>query len=281
MNLNDVLLTYNQVKAPQTTKIEEKIQLPDPVNSNMDRFLQYVNKSRDFDIDVDEMTHRFPGWVMANNADLETIEKENNYSNTSFMDNYDKATFEETSINTKIDEFRKQQPQMCQTFFNDLEKFYDTPEGRQYNPDNYGENTSKRELFENMRKILFGIAILESSLNSQAVNGQVLGNKAFGYFQFIEDSGGSEELLQDTNKQFKMAYDYLMDISKTIKSKIDSGIISTDNWNKFQIFYGMWWRPESMISLLKVNPTNEDIENINKDVHGMNLAKILARARTK
>lgn len=88
-------------------------------------------------------------------------------------------------------------------------------------------------------------------------------------------------MLQDTNEQFKMAYDYLMNISKTIKSKIDSGIISTDNWSKFQIFYGMWWRPESMIALLKKHPTNEDIEKINKNVHGMNLAKILARARTK
>lgn len=281
MNLNDVLLTYNQVKAPQTTKIEEKIQLPDPVNSNMDRFLQYVNKSRDFDIDVDEMTHRFPGWVMANNADLETIEKENNYSNTSFMDNYDKATFEETSINTKIDEFRKQQPQMCQTFFNDLEKFYKTSEGRRYNPNKYEENTPERKVCEDMRNILFSIAILESSLNSRKVNRQVPNNKAFGYFQFIEDSGGSEELLQDTNKQFSMAYDYLTNISKTIESKINNGIINTDNWSKLQIIYGMWWRPKSMISLLKVNPTNEDIENINKDVHGMNLAKILARARTK
>jgi hypothetical protein len=43
---------------------------------------------------------------MLNNADLETIERDNNYySNTSFMENYNDMFSSETSINTKIQEF--------------------------------------------------------------------------------------------------------------------------------------------------------------------------------
>lgn len=282
MNLNDVLLTYNQVKAPQTTKIEEKIQLPDPVNSNMDRFLQYVNRSRDFDIDVDpdKMTYGFPGWIMANNADLETIERENNYySNTSFMDVYNDATSTETSINAKIKEFTEMYPQKCNQFMTDLEQFYSTEYGKQFNPKN-ARNNEEKKVLEDMRKTLFSIAIMESGLNSQSVNNQAVGNEAFGYFQFIRDSGGSEELLNNINEQFTKAYQYLININNQIKSGIDNGTHETGGWSRLQIIYGMWWRPKSMMALLKKHQTNEDIENININVYGMNLARILARART-
>jgi hypothetical protein len=77
-----------------------------------------------------------------------------------------------------------------------------------------------------------------------------------------------------------MAYNYLTNISSQIKSGIEDGTLSTGNWSKLQIYYGMWWRPKSMLALLKVNPTDEDIQNININVHGMNLARILARSRT-
>jgi hypothetical protein len=63
-----------------------------------------------------------------------------------------------------------------------LGKFYNTEEGKKYNPDMYEENSPQRKTLEEMRKVLFSIAIMESGLNSKSVNNQVPGNEAFGYF---------------------------------------------------------------------------------------------------
>ena len=44
MNLNDLLITYKQVKVPEEVK---NIELPDPINSKFDRFMSYLNEKKD------------------------------------------------------------------------------------------------------------------------------------------------------------------------------------------------------------------------------------------
>lgn len=105
---------------------------------------------------------------------------------------------------------------------------------------------------EEDKYILKGIATLESSLIKNAKNPK---SSASGYFQFTDSTRNSlspvskEEFMNNEQLQIESAYKYLKQLRK---------ILGNDYWHAreiglspFQIMYGMWWRPKSMLNYIR------------------------------
>ena len=127
------------------------------------------------------------------------------------------------------------------------------------NPNNYRIFKSQLDKFseannldEQTKKDLEYLAGLESSYNQTALNKHT---KAAGYFQFLDSTRkaysnvSKEQFLNDPDEQFKTAVKYV----KYLKNQL----IKPSVWKKgketlsdFQILYGAWWRPKSIINYI-------------------------------
>ena len=128
----------------------------------------------------------------------------------------------------------------------------------------------KYGLDEQTKKELEYLAAVESDYNQKALNTT---STAAGYFQFLDSTRkdysnvSKEQFLNSPEEQFNAATKYLKYL-KTALIKPDIWQKGRENLSDFQILYGVWWRPKSIINYIKngkdtyVNPDGMTLERI-------------------
>lgn len=321
MNLNDLLITYKQVKVPEEVK-NINVELPDPINSKFDRFMSYLNEKKDKnkttssekESDPDPNAFReFNGKVLSNSNNSSIgidvgVTRTNN--NSIFVDKEKQATFidddrpaylspeqltqyyndalnlEKLTIADRV--AGAQNTKNYEQFKTDLQAFYDSPDGQQYNPEN--ATGEARVNLERLANWLTRIAALESNYQSDISNPN---STAYGYFQITESFAKNAGVNHDTmksnkNLQFKVAFKNIEELFDTLYSWVNTDNTTklraqTTGDDKFTLMYGMWWNPASVKAYLGLYP--DDKEN-KKELYytsgdGMDIFKILARASKK
>lgn len=129
---------------------------------------------------------------------------------------------------------------------------------------------NKYGLDEQTKKELEYLAAVESDYNQKALNAT---STAAGYFQFLDSTRkdysnvSKEQFLNSPEEQFNAATKYLKYL-KTALIKPEIWQKGRENLSDFQILYGAWWRPKSIINYIKngkdtyVNPDGMTLERI-------------------
>lgn len=200
---------------------------------------------------------------------------------------------EASSIETKTAKQRVQNAQFANNgndynkFKQDLQTFYNTKEGKKYNPDNASNDLEKKNL-KTIENWLINIAGIET--NYQNIPCTDPNSSAYGYFQInkaaARDAGVNHEKMKtDINLQFKIAFKNIL----KLYNQLDDWVNTNNNTkaiarqlgnDKFTLMYGMWWRPASVKAYLGLYGDNEtNKQHLYYESGGMNIFKILARAR--
>ena len=301
MNLNDLLITYKQVKVPEEVK-NINIELPDPINSKFDRFMSYLNEKKDKDkttpsekkSDPDPNAFReFDGGIFSNSNNSSIglnvgIARKN--GNNVFSDNEKQATSvdddrpaylsaeqltqyyndainsEKHTINGRV--AGAQNTENYEQFKTDLQAFYDSPDGQRYNPANATTDDARQNL-ETLANWLTKIAAIESSYKSDVPSSDPK-STAYGYFQitksFAEYAGiDHNEMKSNKNLQFKAAFTNIEKLYDKLKEWVttneESELRAKTAGGKFALMYGMWWNQASVKAYLGLYPDSKD----NKD----------------
>lgn len=323
MNLNDLLITYKQVKVPEEVK-NINVELPDPINSKFDRFMSYLNEKKDKnkttpsekESDPDPNAFReFNGKVLTNpnsssigmNVGVKRNNNDSVYVDTEkqatdidddrpaylspeqLTQYYNNALSSETlTIASRI--AGAQRTNNYATFQKDLQAFYDSSDGEEYNPANATGQTQIN--LQIMADWLTRIAAIESGYQSDVPSSDP-DSTAYGYFQitksFAKNAGvNHDDMKSDKNKQFKVAFKNMKELFYKLNEWVNTNDITKKRAqiagdDKFTLMYGMWWRQASVkayLGLYSDDKTNKK-ELYYTGGDGMDIFKILARASKK
>lgn len=218
MTLEDLLVSYNEVKPEELDNLEQKIpQFFQPLE--IKNFSIKENSSKQKPSISDQKPQ--PLWYFADYAGspLPGIIPTKLQTKQIIKTHPTKINTGDTGNDYKI-------------FKSELNKFI------QNNPE-----------YKDIEQYLDGIAKLESSYNQFAVNKK---SNALGWFQFLDSTRKAynkqsrDEFSKDAQAQFKVASQYLTSLRKQIKSW---GGDDTD----FSLLYAAWWNPSSAKSFIN-NP---------------------------
>lgn len=309
MNLSDLLITYNQVKAP--TEIVEQFSnqnnLPNPNSSKFERFMEYLNIKKDKESSNNSSNNivkedtGFPGWENSgassgNGLSESTGTTVSRPSNSKFGDNFDRKwnlaiSQEPETINTKLSIYENSDN--LKQYKADLVEFYKTDYGKKFDPNAINISNETRKKRQELENQLIKIAAIESGFNQQAINKNIDPKyTAFGYFQLLRDTIENyknennknynyDDVVKNPSLQFEIAYKRLLFAHKELnnwKNKIHSNE-KLNKFTPFQIIYAHWWHPQTTKSFFKETQTDEDKTIIGQPRGGMNILRILARAR--
>lgn len=305
MNLSDLLVTYNQVKAP-VDEISKEVDLPNPNASKFDRFINYLktkkeeeNKSSN-DTPPQKKTSEqgFPGWYPSLNEEGtdEAIDVSLNTEQPlstrfwgdgdfDFDTEYTKAKGKYQTLGTTMASLEGSENK--NKFTENLIKFLNTEEGKKYNPDNTNDLFVKNSLQEDINT-LYKIAALESSydMNAESNKTKPKTQRAVGYFQLLgqvlmDQNYKYDDVKNNVDLQFKLAFERLNAAKSQLRNWRrnwdESGIFAKTT--DFQRIYAHWWCPDIVSRFFKKDWTDKDKNVIGQTIGKINIVEILARAR--
>lgn len=304
MNLSDLLVTYNQVKAPVDEISKEVHDVPNPNASKFDRFINYLKTKKEEKDKSSNNTPQqekipeqgFPGWYTGlseeNDEPIDVSLPEQPTSTRFWGDGdfdfdteYTKAKGKYKTLSDTMSSLEGSQNK--NKFTENLTAFLNTEEGKKYNPDNTNDLFVKKSLQEDINT-LYKIAALESSydLNAESNKTKPVKQRAVGYFQLLgqvlmDQNYKYEDVKNNVNLQFKLAFERLNAAKSQLRSwrkKWDeTGIFAKTT--DFQRIYAHWWCPDIISRFFKKEWTDKDKDVIGQTIGKINIVEILARAR--
>ena len=254
MTLEDLLVSYNEVKPEELDNLEQKIpQFFQPLEIKNFSIKEDSSKQKPSTSDqkpqplwyfADYAGSPLPG-IIPTKPQIEQIsEPQIKYTRKSQT----KQVIQPQSIKINTDSSGNN----YKVFKAELNKFI------QNNPE-----------YKDLEQYLNGIAKLESSYNQFAINKK---SNALGWFQFLDSTRkdynkqSRKEFSRDAQAQFKAASQHLTSLRKQIKSW---GGDDTD----FPLLYAAWWNPSSVKSFIK-NPNYDWVSP-----HGERFSTIYNKAK--
>lgn len=235
MNLSDLLVTYNQVRTPESS---EAYELQEDFHSG-ERYIQPPQQTKEKPSDVeDESYSGWQGWHLGNSNNQWVVSPPPQRTRQGNTNPSDRPVTSEDGVVRPAAAARAKRVNNGDNY----NKFITA----------YNRYLSNNPQYAKYKDILISIAGLESAYKQDVANKI---SSALGWFQFVDSTRANytkasrQEFASNPDIQFDVASRHIDDIMKQVSPYKNRAkeLGLTD----LQLVYGMWWRPKSMINYLK------------------------------